>query len=38
MMPLQRQGSIIVMIRGLTRRLMAAAIADIAPTIVRLLH
>jgi hypothetical protein len=37
MMLLQRQGSVIVMIRGPTRRPMVATIADVAPVILRLL-
>jgi hypothetical protein len=38
MMLLQRQGSLIMMIRGPTRRLIAATIANIAPVILRLLR
>jgi hypothetical protein len=38
MMLLQRQGSVIVMIRGLTRRMMAVTTVDVAPTILRLLR
>jgi hypothetical protein len=38
MMLLQRQGSLIMMIRGPTRRSMAATIANIAPVILRLLR
>jgi hypothetical protein len=35
-MLLQGQGSLIVMIRGLIRRLMVATIADVAPVSLRL--
>jgi hypothetical protein len=35
---LQRQGSVIVMIRGLMRRPMAATTVDVALAILRLLH
>jgi hypothetical protein len=38
MMLLQRQGSIILMIRGLTKRLMEVTTTDVAPVILRLLR